>query len=71
MRVLEALENNRTNAKVHICIKAELPQEGILFRTQFPSLGIFNNKSWISKKLRPPREPSHFHLGVVRWSEKC
>jgi hypothetical protein len=44
MRVLEALENNRTNAKVHICIKAELPQEGILFRTQFPSLGIFNNK---------------------------
>ena len=35
--------------------KAELPQEGILFRAQFPSLGIFNNKkSWISKKLRPP-----------------
>ena len=28
--------------------KAELPQEGILFRTQFPSLGIF------IKKLRPP-----------------
>ena len=55
MRVLEALENIWTNAKVHICIKAELPQEGILFRTQFPSLGIFNNKkSWISKKLRPP-----------------
>ena len=25
-------------------IKAELPQEGILFRTQFPSLGIFNYK---------------------------
>ena len=25
-------------------IKAELPQEGILFRTQFPSLGIFINK---------------------------
>ena len=24
--------------------KAELPQEGILFRTQFPSLGIFINK---------------------------
>ena len=25
-------------------IKAELPQEGILFRTQFPSLGTFINK---------------------------
>ena len=24
--------------------KAELPQEGILFRTQFPSLRIFINK---------------------------
>jgi hypothetical protein len=24
--------------------KAELPQEGILFRTQFPSLGIFIKK---------------------------
>jgi hypothetical protein len=24
--------------------KAELPQEGILFCTQFPSLGIFVNK---------------------------
>jgi hypothetical protein len=24
--------------------KAELPQEGILFRTQFSSLGIFINK---------------------------
>ena len=24
--------------------KAELPQKGILFRTQFPSLGIFINK---------------------------
>ena len=24
--------------------KAELPQEGILFRTQFHSLGIFINK---------------------------
>ena len=24
--------------------KAELPQEGILFCTQFPSLGIFINK---------------------------
>ena len=35
--------------------KAELPQEGILFCTQFPSLGIFiNKKSWILKKLRPP-----------------
>ena len=34
--------------------KAELPLAGILFGTQFPSLGIFINKSWISKKLRPP-----------------
>ena len=35
--------------------KAELPQEGFFFRTQFPSLGIFiNKKSWKSKKLRPP-----------------
>ena len=25
-------------------VKAELPQEGILFHTQFPSLGIFVNK---------------------------
>ena len=25
-------------------VKAELPKEGILFRTQFPSLGIFINK---------------------------
>ena len=24
--------------------KAELPQEGILFHTQFPFLGIFTNK---------------------------
>ena len=39
----------------HSLYKAELPQEGISFRTQFPSLGIFiNKKSWISKKLRPP-----------------
>ena len=27
-----------------ITTKAELPQEGILFRTQFSSLGIFINK---------------------------
>ena len=27
-----------------VCTKAELLQEGILFRTQFPSLGIFINK---------------------------
>ena len=34
--------------------KAESPKEGILFHTQFPSLGIFiNRKSWKSKKLRP------------------
>ena len=26
------------------CAKAELPQEGNLFCTQFPSLGIFINK---------------------------
>jgi hypothetical protein len=28
----------------HNNTKAELPEEGILFRTQFPSLGIFINK---------------------------
>ena len=33
---------------------AELPQVGIFFRTEFPSMGIFiNKKSWKSKKLRP------------------
>ena len=37
--------------------KAELPQEGILFRTQFPSLGIFTNKKvGFLKKLRPLRQ---------------
>ena len=35
--------------------KAELPQVGILFGTQLPSLGIFISKiNWILKKLRPP-----------------
>ena len=35
--------------------KAELPEEGILFRTQFPSLGIFiSKKVGFQKKLRPP-----------------
>ena len=34
--------------------KAELPQEGILFRTQFPSLGIFiNQKSEIERPKTP------------------
>ena len=34
---------------------AELPQEGILFCTQFPSLGIFiNKKVGLRKKIRPP-----------------
>ena len=38
--MLNCLENN-----VHCGgTKAELPQEGILFHTQFPSLGIFINK---------------------------
>ena len=33
----------------------QIPQVGIFFCTQFPSLGIFiNKKSWKSKKLRPP-----------------
>ena len=42
-------------SKHHKSCKAELLQEGILFCTQFPSLGIFTNKkSCISKKLRPP-----------------
>ena len=36
------------NVKIFLDIKAELSQEGILFLTQFPSLGIFTNKkSWI------------------------
>ena len=30
--------------KLYRQTKAELPQEGILFRTQFPSLGMFINK---------------------------
>ena len=30
--------------------KAELLQEGILFRTQFPSLGIFINKKVRNRK---------------------
>ena len=30
--------------------KAELPQEGILFHTQFPSLGIFINKKVGNRK---------------------
>ena len=34
----------RCRQRVIIHIKAELPQEGILFHTQFPSLGIFINK---------------------------
>ena len=35
-------------------IKAELLQEGILFGTQFPSLGIFISKKLDFEKLRPP-----------------
>ena len=31
-------------------VKAELPQEGILFRTQFPSLGIFISKKVGNRK---------------------
>ena len=32
----------------------QIPQVGIFFCTQFPSLGIFiNKKSWKSKKLSP------------------
>jgi len=30
--------------KLRHILKAGLPQEGIFFRTQFPSLGIFINK---------------------------
>ena len=33
-----------TSSHLKRIYKAELPQEGILFRTQFPSLGIFINK---------------------------
>ena len=37
-----------------VSTKAELPQEGILFCNQFPSLGIFINKKVGNRKLRPP-----------------
>ena len=44
-----------SSALYNFCNKAELPQEGILFCTQFPSLGIFiNKKVGFRKKLRPP-----------------
>ena len=33
-----------------VCTKAELPQVGIFFRTQFPSLGIFINKKVVNRK---------------------
>ena len=48
--VAPALFSGPLNYVQYICIlyrqtaKAELPQEGILFHTQFPSLGIFINK---------------------------
>jgi hypothetical protein len=45
--VLEIFTTYNTVAMVIWVVKlskAELPQEGILFRTQFPSLGIFINK---------------------------
>jgi hypothetical protein len=46
-----AIFQKSTNGLNWLCpVKAELPQEGILFRTQFPSLGFFINKIWISKK---------------------
>ena len=35
---------NRQLEKVISLTKAELPKEGILFHTQFPSLGFFINK---------------------------
>ena len=45
-----------SNVKCTVVIKVELPKESILFRTQFPSLGIFNNeKVGFRKKLRPPK----------------
>ena len=34
----------KNKVRIIIFSKAELPQEVILFRTQFPSLGIFINK---------------------------
>ena len=44
----EVVITNSINTKCMVrniyVTKAELPQEGILFRTQFPSLGIFINK---------------------------
>ena len=38
------MKNHFNNFEFYGPDKAELPQEGILFRTQFPSLGIFINK---------------------------
>ena len=40
--------------------KAELPKEGILFHTQFPSLGIFINEKHIG---RNPRFDRVLHYG--------
>ena len=38
-------EMTQCYTKYFVCLsKAELPQKGILFRTQFPPLGIFINK---------------------------
>ena len=39
---------------ISVSTTAELPQEGILFCTQFPSLGIFITEKLDSKKLRQP-----------------
>ena len=38
------MNKNSNSADVRRLTKAELPQVGIFFRNQFPSLGIFINK---------------------------
>ena len=47
--------------------KAELLQEGILFCTQFPSLGIFiNKKVGFEKKIRPPSMYTNFNTDIIK-----
>ena len=44
------LNLTRQTQKLRFSTKAELPLEGIIFRTQFPSLGIFINKKVGNRK---------------------
>ena len=44
-----------------VCTKAELPQVGIFFRTQFPSLGIF-----VSEKVGNQKTKTTFIISVLK-----